>query len=87
MKVSKKSSWHVIATSLIAVCALAGVAVAAGSIPITTDSKDPVPVNLDNETAQYINLITMPAKIFTDNETNAKSGDYTKDALTILLEP
>ena len=83
MKVSKKSSWHVIATSLIAVCALAGVAVAAGSIPITTDSKDPVPVNLDNETAQYINLITMPAKIFTDNETNAKSGDYTKDALTI----
>ena len=86
MKVSKKSPWHVIAISLIAACVLAGVAVAAGFTPITTDSKDPVTVNLNNETAQYIKLITATVKIFTDNEASAKSGDYTKDALTINAE-
>lgn len=86
MKVSKKSSWYIIAISLIAACLLAGAAVAGNFTPITTDSNDPVTVDLNNETAQYINLITAPVKIFTDNEANAKSGDHTKDALTINAE-
>ncbi|MCD8163593.1 MAG: hypothetical protein LUE09_09235 [Synergistaceae bacterium] len=86
MKVSKKSTWHITSISLIAACLLAGAAVAGNFTPITENSNDPVTVDLNNEIAQYINLITAPVKIFTDNEANAKSGDHTKDALTINAE-
>ena len=83
MKVSKKSTWHIIAISLIAACLLAGAAVAGNFTPITENSNKPVTVDLNNENPQYIYLITAPVKIFTDNEENAKSGDHTEDALTI----
>ena len=86
MKVSKKSTWHITAISLIAACLLAGAAVAGNFTPITENSNKPVTVDLNDETAQYINLITAPVKIFTDNEANAKSGDHTEDALTINAE-
>ena len=83
MKVSKKSSWYITAISLIAACLLAGAAVAGNFASITENSNKPVTVDLNNENPQYIYLITAPVKIFTDNEANAKSGDHTKDALTI----